>query len=197
MKNSYNILELQLRRALGEDPYAVLCRDPARLSAELRNILGSELDNLLKIAAIRLADNYSLEKLDMHTSLRSIDKVFLDLLFEAARRAVERIAPGDICLTPREAEVISRLLEPASAGGIDERVGGKVGWAIKIKIIIILGIRFGDKIIPVALYSRKYGDSTRSREDGSKNHHRSLRQLLRGQEPRIYSSTPSPRYFVE
>ena len=156
MKNSYNILELQLRRALGEDPYAVLCRDPARLSAELRNILGSELDNLLKIAAIRLADNYSLEKLDMHTSLRSIDKVFLDLLFEAARRAVERIAPGDICLTPHEAEVISRLLEPASAGGIDERVGGKVGWAIKIKIIIILGIRFGDKIIPVALYSRKY-----------------------------------------
>jgi hypothetical protein len=155
-EGSFNILELQLRRALGEDPYAVLCRDPARFSAELRNMLGSELDNLLKIAASRLADNYSLEKLDMRASSRKIDEVFLDLLFEVARRAVGRIAPGAVCLTPREAYVISRLLELAEAGGIDERVCGEVGWAVKIKTILILGIRFGDEIVPLALYSRRY-----------------------------------------
>jgi hypothetical protein len=61
-----------------------------------------------------------------------------------------------MCLTSREAEVISRLLELAEAGGIDERVGGEVGWVAKIKTVIILGIRFGDKSIPVALYSRRY-----------------------------------------
>lgn len=155
-EGSLNILELQLRGALGEDPYIVLCRDPARFSAELRKMLGGELDNLLKIAASRLADDYSLEKLYVRASSGDIDEVFLDLLFEAARRAVERIAPGAMCLTPRESYVISRLLELAEAGGIDERVCGEVGWAVKIKTILILGIRFGDKIVPVALYSRRY-----------------------------------------
>ena len=61
-----------------------------------------------------------------------------------------------LCLTPRETEVIFRLLELAKAGGMDEQISGKVGWAVKVKTIIILGIKFGDKDIPVVLYSRRY-----------------------------------------
>jgi hypothetical protein len=52
--------------------------------------------------------------------------------------------------------VIFRLLELAKAGGMDEQISGKVGWAVKVKTIIILGIKFGDKDIPVVLYSRRY-----------------------------------------
>jgi len=40
------------------------------------------LINLLKIAAIRLADNYLLEKPDMHMSSRIIGEIFPSLLFE-------------------------------------------------------------------------------------------------------------------
>ena len=75
------------------------------------------------------------------------------------------------CLTPRETEVIFRLLELAKAGGMDEQISGEVGWAVKVKTIIILGVKFGDKDIPVALYSRRYARFDATLEDGSKNYH--------------------------
>ena len=156
-ESSLSIMELRLRRVFGEDPYSMLCRDPARFSSELKNIIGSNADNLLRIAAGRLADDYALRSLDARTYSKKDDEAFLDLLFEAARKAVERIAPGAVCLAPHDAEIILKLLELAkAAGGVDEQISGGAGWAAKIKSIIILGIRCDDEMIPVALYSRRY-----------------------------------------
>lgn len=156
-ENSLSIMELRLRRTFGEDPYIILCRDPTRFSSELKNIIGGGLDNLLRIAAGRLADDYSLKSPDTRASSKKDDEVFLDLLFEAARKAAERIAPGAVCLMPHETEIVSKLLRLAkAAGGVDEQIGGEAGWAAKIKSIIILGIRCHGEMIPVALYSRRY-----------------------------------------
>lgn len=121
-------MEFRLRRVFGEDPYSMLCKDPAGFSSELKNIIGSNAANLLRIAAGRLADDYALRSLDARTYLKKDDETFLDLLFEAARKAVERIAPGAVCLAPHDTEVILKLLELAkAAGGVDEQISGGAG----------------------------------------------------------------------
>ncbi len=155
-ENSLKILELRLRKTLGEDPYIALCKDPVKFSAELKNILGG-VDNLLRVAANKLVDDYSLKNLDLFASSKKADEIFFDLLFEASRKAAERIAPGAISLALNDTEIISNLLKLAMAcGGIDEQVNEDMGWAVKMKSIIILGIKYNDKMIPVALYSKRY-----------------------------------------
>ena len=88
-------------------------------------------------------------------SSRIIGEIFLVCSLSSSKGCEESNARR-LCLTSREAEVISRLLELAKAGRIDEQISGEVGWAVKVKTIIILGIKFGDKDIPVALYLRRY-----------------------------------------
>ncbi|MEM4498058.1 MAG: hypothetical protein QW692_04440, partial [Nitrososphaerota archaeon] len=73
-ESSLSIMELRLRRVFGEDPYSMLCRDPARFSSELKNIIGSNADNLLRIAAGRLADDYALRSLNARTYSKKDDE---------------------------------------------------------------------------------------------------------------------------
>ena len=157
------ILELRLRSRFSGDPYKILCEDPERFCRELRTIFGEGLNSLFRVAAEKIVDNYPMDYQHVEGFMRKVESgelggdEFLKLLMAAAEETVKRIAPGALLLGARERDGVIKLIELAEAsGGIEERMFGRLGWAIKIGKVIVFGIELADESIPIAMYSRKY-----------------------------------------
>jgi len=157
------ILELQLRNHFSEDPYKILCQDPKKFCRELKAIFGEGLNPLLRATAKKLVNDYSLNEVRVErfvSRLESGEPVgdeLLELLAEASEKLIERIAPGAVLLERGDRSGVAKLIEFAeNCGGIEEHVLSRPGWAIRIGKVIVFGIRFADKRVPVAIYSRKY-----------------------------------------
>ena len=158
-----SLLESHLLKVFGKDPYDVLCNDPKSFCRELRAIFGEGFNALVSAAAQKLIKNYSLNwerEVDLASAAEDDDLVgqeLLNLLVDAASKVAKEVAPGALILNSQERESITRFLDFAKAGGgLEEVIFNKPGWAVKIGRIMVFGIEFADKRIPVALYSRRY-----------------------------------------
>ena len=157
------MLELRLKSRFSEDPYKILCESPRKFCRELRAIFGEGSNPLFKVAAEKIADDYSMDYQHVEELVKGMERgdmmgdEFLELLVAAAGETARKIAPGALVLGGRERDGVIKLIELAEAsGGIEERVFSRLGWAIKIGKVIVFGIELADENIPVAMYSRKY-----------------------------------------